>query len=173
MTTLAEEVAAFVADEDGVEQLGASTWRFPFDGGDGGFSVIVAVLDTNLQVYATRLDPVPADHLAAVHELIVDLNPHLTTAWFDCHRDNRVISARAGLDAEGLAVDSVLIGNVVGSAVAAMLRFKPAIDAVAAGEVTPQQLRDAPDPDEVPRINIDTASEDEVDAFFREQLGDG
>lgn len=172
MSSLLDEVAAFVADEDGVEELGAGTWRFPFDGGDGEFSVVVAVRDTSLLAYAVRLDPVPDEHVGAVQELVADLNPELTLAWFECNRRDGVVSARAALDTDGVTVTSVLIGNVVGAAVGAMTRFKPAVDAVAAGEVTPQQLRDLPDPNAVPTINLDTATTEEVDAFFREHLGD-
>ena len=172
MTTLGDEVAAFVADEDGVEVLGDGTWRFPFDAGDGEFSVIVAVRGTSLLAYAVRLEPVPPDRIDALHELVADMNPELALAWFECNRRDGVVSARAALETDGVAVTSVLIGNVVGAAVGAMARFKAAVDAVAAGEVTPEQLRDAPDPDAVPTINLDTATPDEVDAFFREHLGD-
>lgn len=170
--TLADEVAAFVADEEGVEALGETAWRFPFDTGDGEFSVIVAASGVNLLVYATRIEPVPTERVAAVQELIADLNPELTTAWFECNRRDRVVSARAGLDTEQLDVDGVLIGNVVGSAVAAMSRFKTAVDAVAGGEFTPQQLRDLPDPNAIPTIDLDSATPDEIDRFFREQLPD-
>lgn len=172
MTGLLDHVAAFVADEDGVEELGEGTWRFPFDAGDGEFSVIVAVRGTSLLAYAVRLEPVPADRVGLVQELIADLNPELTLAWFECNRRDGVVSARAALDTDGVAVTSVLIGNVVGAAVGAMARFMPAVDAVAAGEVTPQQLRDSPEPNAIPTINLDTATADEVDAFLREQLGD-
>jgi hypothetical protein len=169
---LAEQVAAFVADEDGVEALDDTTWRFPFGTGNSEFSVIVAARDVNLLVYATRLDPVSAERVDAVQELIADLNPELTTAWFECNREDGVVSARAGLDTEQIEVGSVLIGNVVGSAVAAMSRFKSAVDAVAAGAITPQQIRELPDPNAAPTLDLDEATADEADAFLREHLPD-
>lgn len=165
--TLADEVADFVADEPGVEQIGPATWRFPFTVDDSEFSVIVSARGDQLLAYGTRLEPVPAERLDAVHELIVDLNSELALAWFDCSRENRVVSARAALDTAGVEVTSVLVGNVVGAAVETMGRFLPAIDAVASGEVEPGELRGVPGE---PTLDLSTASDDDVAAFHDRHL---
>jgi hypothetical protein len=106
-----------------------------------------------------------------IHELIVDLNSELTLAWFDCPRANRVLSARASLDTTDIEVTETLIGNVVGAAVETMGRFLPAIDVVAAGEVNPADLREPTD--QVPTLNIDQATPDEIASFVGEHLDGG
>jgi Putative bacterial sensory transduction regulator len=170
--TLADLVAAFVADEPGVEQVGPASWWFPFTMDGRTFSVFVTARDHQLLVHATRQHPVPAERLDLVHELIVDLNSELALAWFDCHRSNRVISARAALDCNGVEVTDVLIGNVVGAAVETMGRFLPAIDAVAAGEVEPADLRaQAEDPAE-PVLDLDRAGDDEIRRWYAQGFGE-
>lgn len=167
---LAELVAAFVVDEPGVEQVAPTMWRFPFTHDAGVFSVFVAAEGEVLLVSATLIDPVPTDRIAAVQELVLDLNSHLKLSWFDCHRSNGVLSARASLDTTDVAVTTVLIGNVVGAAVATMLRFRSAIDAVAAGELDPADLRDAPDPATGRVIRVDSAAPGDIDRVIAELL---
>ena len=166
------EIEAFVADEPGVEHMGDATWRFPWTSENGEFSVFVAAQDETLICAATRIEAVPAPRIAEVRELVGDLNGEVLTAAFDCERTEGAVSARAAVDTAGVAVDSVLIGNVVGAAVEAMQRFLPAIDAIANGELDIADLRDAPDPGETPTINLDTASPEEVEAFLAEQFDD-
>lgn len=168
--SLAALIEAFVADEPGVEYMGDATWRFPWIGENGEFSVFVAAQDQTLICAATRIEAVPAHRIGEVRELVGDLNGEILTAAFDCERTEGAVSARAAVDTAGVSVDSVLIGNIVGAAVEAMQRFLPAIDAIANGELDIADLRDAPDPGEIPSINLDTASPEEVEAFLAEQF---
>jgi hypothetical protein len=170
--SLAALIEAFVADEPGVEYISDATWRFPWTSEDGEFSVFVTAQDQTLICAATRIEAVPAHRIAEVRELVGDLNGEILTAAFDCERTEGAVSARAALDTAGVAVDSVLIGNIVGAAIEAMQRFLPAIDSIANGELNIADLRDAPDPDEIPSINLDTAAPEEVEAFLAEQFDD-
>ncbi len=170
--SLGSLIEAFVADEPGVEHMGDATWRFPWTGENGEFSVFVAAQDETLICAATRIEAVPAHRIAEVRELVGDLNGEILTAAFDCERTEGAVSARSAVDTAGVAVDSVLIGNVVGAAVEAMQRFLPAIDAIANGELDIADLRDAPDPGDIPSLDLDTATPEEVEAFLAEQFDD-
>lgn len=132
---LAAEVDRFLADEPDVELLGDGLWRMPFDAGTGEFSVFVQARGHLLLVFATRLEAAPPERVPELVRFASDINPQLTLSWFECQTDSGSVSARASLDTEGVAVDSVLIGNVVGAAVGTMGRFLPAIDALVEGSM--------------------------------------
>lgn len=168
--SLAGLIAAFVSEEAGVEQMGDANWRFPFVSEHGEFSVFVAAQDHVLICAATRIEAVPKHQIAQVRELAADLNGEIVTASFDCDRIEGIVGAKAALDTEDVFVDGVLIGNVIGAAVAAMARFLPAIDAIASGELNIADLRDAPDPSDIPAINLENASPEDVEAFLADQF---
>lgn len=170
--SLSALIETFVADEEGVEHMGDSTWRFPFISEHGEFSVFVAAQAHVLICAATRIGAVPEHRIAEVRELAADLNGEVVTAAFDCDRTEGIVGARAALDTEDVVVDGVLIGNVIGAAVEAMARFLPAIDAIANGELNIADLRDAPDPGDILSINLDTATPEEVETFLADQFDD-
>ncbi len=170
---LIQRIVAHIAEEPGIEQLSPTVWRFPFDGDEGPFSVFVAVQDDTLICTATRIDAVPAERIGEMRELAADLNGITATAAFDCDLHEGVVGARAAVDMTGVPPSDNLIGNIIGAPVEAFIRFQAAVEAIANGELNVSDIRTAPDPQAVPKINIDTATDAEVEAFLNEQFRAG
>lgn len=162
---VADVVRAVVASQPGAEQLGPATWRVPTEVDEQPFSTFATVRARQILVFASRSEPVPPGRRAAVNELLGDLNPELTLAWFECQRSTGVVSCRTALDTGGVEVTDRLVRNLLGAAVATMGRFLPAIDAVATGEMDASDFLDD-DEEEVDHLDLGTASDTDIASWL-------
>jgi hypothetical protein len=106
--------------------------RVPIAADEGTYNVFVTVRDEQHQVtfHATWTDEVPEARRPSVMELITRINLDLTVSWFEIDLDHGSVSARSGIDVEGVDATDVIIENAFFAAERTMDRFLPALRAV-------------------------------------------
>jgi hypothetical protein len=92
------------------------------------------------------VEKVPADRRPAVMELITRINVELAVSWFELDLDHGSVSARSGLDFEGIRpTDDALVENAFYAAERTLDRFLPALTAVALEGLDVADIPDAPE----------------------------
>ena len=99
-----------------------------------------------ITIHATWVEEVPADRRPAVMELITRINVELAVSWFELDLDHGSVSARSGLDFEGIRpTDDALVENAFYAAERTLDRFLPALTAVALEGLDVADIPDAPE----------------------------
>jgi hypothetical protein len=130
---LMDAVLSFLRSMDlDFERFDRNILRVPVASDNGTYNVFVTVRDEHHQItiHATWTEEVPEDRRPSVMELITRINIDLTVSWFELDLDHGSVSARSGVDLEGVAPSDVLVENAFYAAERTMDRFLPALHAV-------------------------------------------
>ncbi len=140
---LMEVVLAFLDSmELRYERFDRNIVRVPVESDNGTYNVFVTTRDEHHQitVHATWTEEIPEDRRPSVMELVTRINVDLTVSWFEIDLDHGSVSARAGLDLEGIEPTDVLVENAFYAAERTLDRFLPALHAVTFDGVEPSDI---------------------------------